>query len=120
MAELLILEFSAPSAVDIYQRVNDLLGVDPAAGTGDWPAGLIDHHAGGEGETLVVVESWESREAQDEFMRTRLGPAFGQAQAPEPTRVTWLPEVGRLAPGASAQLPQPREAAAQSREQASL
>jgi len=111
MAELLILEFSAPSAVDIYERVNELLGVDPTTGTGDWPAGMIDHHAGGEGDTLVVVESWESREAQDEFMRTRLGPAFGEAHVPEPTRVTWLPEVGRLVPGAESPVPQPREQA---------
>jgi hypothetical protein len=111
MAELLILEFTAPAAVDLYNRVSELLGVDPATGQGDWPAGMIDHHAAGEGDTLVVVESWQSREAQEEFMRDRLMPAFGEANVPQPTRVTWLPEVGRLVP-ASSSVPQPREQAA--------
>ena len=110
MAELLILEFSTPSAVDLYTKVNEHLGMDPATGQGDRPAGMIDHHAGSEGDTLVVVESWESREAQEEFMRDRLMPAFGEAHAPQPTRVTWLPEVGRLVASASA-VPQPREQA---------
>ena len=96
MAELLILEFSAPSAVELYHQVNKLLGVDPTTGRGDWPAGIIDHRAGSEGETLVVVESWESRAAQEDFMRSRLMPAFAEAHAPQPVRVTWLPEVGHL------------------------
>jgi hypothetical protein len=112
MAELLILEFSAPAAVDLYNRVNELLGVDPATGQGEWPAGMIDHHGAGEGDTLVVVESWETREAQEAFMRDRLMPAFGQANVPQPTRVTWLPEVGRLVPSTSA-VPQPREQVSQ-------
>jgi hypothetical protein len=40
-------------------------------------------------------------------MRDRLMPAFGEAHVPQPTRVTWLPEVGHLASGTSA-VPQPR------------
>jgi hypothetical protein len=111
MAELLILEFSAPAAVDLYNKVNELLGVDPTTGQGDWPAGLTEHLAGSEGDTLVVVESWESRRLQEEFMRDRLMPAFGEANVPQPTRVTWLPQVGRLVPSTSA-VPQPREQAA--------
>ncbi|HEV7211974.1 MAG TPA: hypothetical protein VGN47_09725 [Blastococcus sp.] len=94
MADLCILEFSAPEAVQIYTRVNKALGIDPSTHTGDWPRGLLSHEAGGEGDSLVVVESWESHAAQEEFMNTRLGPAFGQADAPQPTRVTWLPQVG--------------------------
>lgn len=96
MAELLILEFSAPSAVEMYNQVNKALGMDPATGSGERPAGMIDHHAGGDGDSLVVVESWESRQAQEEFMNSRLMPAFAEAHAPQPTRVTWLPEVGHL------------------------
>jgi hypothetical protein len=96
MAELLILEFSAPSAVELYNKVNTLLGVDPAGGTGEWPSGILSHHAGGENDTLVVVETWESRAAQEAFMRDRLMPAFGEANAPQPVRVTWLPEVGTM------------------------
>jgi hypothetical protein len=96
MAELLIIEFSAPSAVELYNKVNTILGVDPASGTGDWPSGILSHHAGGEGDSLIVVETWESRAAQEAFMRDRLGPAFGEAKVPEPVRVTWLPEVGKM------------------------
>jgi hypothetical protein len=99
MAELLILEFSAPSAVELYNKVNTLLGVDPATGSGDWPAGILSHHAGGEGESLIVVETWESRAAQEAFMRDRLMPAFGEANVPQPVRVTWLPEVGKMPTG---------------------
>jgi hypothetical protein len=93
MSDLLVLEFSAPEAVGIYNRINEILDIDPS-GEGGWPPGLISHEAGGEADALVVVEEWESREAQDEFMRTRLGPAFGEAHAPQPVRSTWLPAVG--------------------------
>jgi hypothetical protein len=94
MADLLIFEFSAPDAVELYNQVNKLIGIDPSTNSGDWPAGMLTHQAGGEGNGLVVVESWESREAQEEFMSARLGPALGQADVPPPTRVTWLPQVG--------------------------
>lgn len=94
MAEMLVLEFSAPDAVTMYERVNRALGVDVTSGGGDWPPGMLHHLAGGEGESLVVVESWQSREAQERFMRDRLQPAFAQAQVPQPRRVTWLPQVG--------------------------
>src|SRR3954467_8161676 len=93
MAELLILEFSHPDGVGMYQQVNKSLGIDVASGSGDWPAGLTDHHAGVDGDTFVVVQTWESRAAQDDFMRNRLGPAFAEASAPQPVRVTWLTEV---------------------------
>jgi|1185.fasta_scaffold540378_1 hypothetical protein len=94
MAELLILEFSHPDGASVYQQVNKNLGLDAATGSGEWPPGLIDHHAGVDGDALVVVEAWESRGAQDDFMRNRLGPAFAEASAPQPTRVTWLSEIG--------------------------
>jgi hypothetical protein len=99
MAEMLLFEFSAPSAVELYNEVNNLIGVDPASGAGAWPSGMLSHHAGGEGDTLIVVETWESRAAQEAFMRDRLMPAFGEANVPEPVRVTWLPEVGRMPAG---------------------
>ena len=94
MAEMCIIEFSTPGAVDMYYRVNKILGVEPGTNTGDWPDGMLSHQAGGEGDSLVVVESWENRAAQDEFMNTRLGPAFGQADVPQPSRLEWLPQVG--------------------------
>jgi hypothetical protein len=94
MSDMLVLEFSTPQAVDLYNRVNEILNIDPATDAGGWPPGLISHEAGGEADALVVVEEWDSREAQDDFMRTRLGPAFGEAKAPQPVRATWLPGVG--------------------------
>ena len=94
MADLLILEFSAPDAVGIYHQVNKLLGMDPTTSAGDWPDGLLSHQAGEAGDSLVVVESWESHAAQEEFMNSRLGPAFAEAQVPPPARATWLSQVG--------------------------
>jgi hypothetical protein len=94
MADVLILEFSAPDAVHLYEQVNKLIGVDPRSDSGGWPDGLMSHLAGGDGNHLVVVEEWESRAAQDEFMRARLQPAFAEAHVPPPARVTWLPTAG--------------------------
>jgi hypothetical protein len=94
MADLLILEFSVPQAVEVYNQVNGLLGIDPTTHAGEWPDGLLGHEAGSDGSSIVVVESWQSREAQEEFMSARLGPALRQADMPPPTRVTWLPQVG--------------------------
>lgn len=94
MAEMLVLEFSAPDAVNLYEQVNKALGVDQSSGAGDWPPGMLHHVAGGEGDSLVVVESWQSREAQEQFMRDRLQPAFAETKVPPPHRVTWLPQIG--------------------------
>lgn len=96
MAEVLVLEFTTPGAVEIYRRVNDLLGADATTGSGDWPAGLLSHVAGEAGDKLVVVEMWESKSAQEEFMHARLGPAFGQANVPQPTRVEWFALAGEM------------------------
>ena len=92
MSEAIILEFRDASP-DLYDAVNKILGLDPTSGSGDWPDGMVSH-AGAEhpdGNGLTVFEIWESREAQDAFMTSRLGPALGQAGVPEPTRVEWMP-----------------------------
>lgn len=94
MADLLVLEFSSPQATEQYNKVNGLLGVDPATGKGDWPAGIQVHVAGQDGGSLIVVEVWESQAAQEKFMAERLGPALGQAGAPEPSRVQWFSLLG--------------------------
>ena len=47
MAEVLVLEFDAEPAD--YEKVNELLGIDPASGSGEWPDGLVDH-VGAKGE----------------------------------------------------------------------
>ena len=94
MAELLVFEFSSAEAAALYQQVNGLLGVDAATGKGDWPAGIQSHVAGLDGSSLIVVEVWESKAAQEKFMADRLGPALGQAGAPQPGRVQWFSLLG--------------------------
>jgi hypothetical protein len=91
MSEALILEFRDADPA-LYEAVNSILGLDPATGAGAWPDGLLSHTAGEhlDGNGLTVFEVWESREAQDAFMTSRLGPALGQASAPEPSRVEWM------------------------------
>jgi hypothetical protein len=88
MSEVLVLEFAGVSA-DHYQAVNKILQVDSSSGEGDWPAGLHSHVAGSRDDRLVVVEVWESQDAQESFM-ARLGPALGQAGVPQPVRMDWL------------------------------
>jgi cytochrome c oxidase assembly factor CtaG len=93
MADLVVLEFSAPHAVNIYRSVNKLLGWDGVPAPEDLPAGMISHVAGEAGDKLVVVEVWESQAAQGEFMNSQLGPAFAEANVPQPSRVEWFTNI---------------------------
>jgi hypothetical protein len=89
MAELLILEFAGVDESQ-YNKVNDNLGLSPGDSSGDWPEGLTSHTGATTGTGLIVVETWESREAQDRFMTSRLGPAIQAAGITgPPTRVEW-------------------------------
>ena len=90
MAEVVVIEFSAPGAGDIYSRVNRILGWDGAPGPEVRPEGLISSIAGKSGDKLIVVEAWESREHQEKFMHSQLGPALAQANAAHPSRVEWF------------------------------
>jgi hypothetical protein len=93
MPDALILEFNGATA-DHYNEVNELLGIDPKTSEGDWPAGLISHTGAMNGETLVVFEVWDSQDSQAAFMSSRLGPALGKANVPEPSRVEWMSLLG--------------------------
>jgi hypothetical protein len=93
MSEVLILEFAGATA-DQYLAVNKILGVDAKTGEGDWPAPLQSHVASVGAAGLVVVEVWESQEAQAAFM-ARLGPALGEVGLPQPARMEWLSLLGR-------------------------
>jgi hypothetical protein len=95
MAEALIIEFKGATA-EQYAGVNDVLGIDPETGEGDWPDGLLDH-TGAFGDNLVVFELWESKEKQQAFMDARLGPALGKVGVPEPSRIEWLSVAGHHA-----------------------
>jgi hypothetical protein len=90
MAEGLILEFEGIGR-EQYDAVNERLGIAPASGEGDWPAGMLYHAGGAKQGGWVVFEVWESQEAQQRFMQERLGQALqeGGVTAP-PSRVAWI------------------------------
>ena len=92
MSEVLILEFPGATA-DQYLAVNKVLGVDAETGSGDWPGPLHSHTASAGENGLVVVEVWESQEAQAGFM-ARLGPALAQVGLPQPSRMEWQSLLG--------------------------
>lgn len=94
MAKQVILEFEGIDE-HTYHAVNTELGLDPNAGTGDWPAGLLTHSGGTTADGGVVVsEIWESQEANEAWMTGRLGAALGKVGVPEPVRVTWVDVIG--------------------------
>lgn len=92
MAEVIILEFDADPA--LYNQVNDLLGLNPETGSGDWPKGIISHVGAQTATGIVVVEVWESQADQEAFMASRLGPALAKAEVPQPKRVEWMGLLG--------------------------
>jgi hypothetical protein len=94
VADVIVLEFTAPDAVSIYNKVNHLLGWDGSSDWEHWPKGMLSHVAGELGDKLVVVEVWESKADQEEFMVSQLGPAFAKADVPQPARVEWFSNVG--------------------------
>jgi hypothetical protein len=90
MAEGLILQFDGVTR-EQYDGVNAKLGIQMYEGTGDYPKGLRWHAAGiAEDGSFVVSEVWESREAQDEFMHTRLGEALAANGVTAVPTVTWF------------------------------
>jgi hypothetical protein len=92
MAEVIVIEVDVDPA--LYPKVNAVLGLDPNTGAGDWPDGLLGHIGGGGDGTVVVVEVWESRAQQEEWMASKLGPALGQVGVPQPKRMEWLGALG--------------------------
>jgi hypothetical protein len=85
----LILQFSGMGLAE-YDRVNGLLNIDQKANTGDWPAGLLCHAAGMSDAGLVVMEVWESRDAQGRFMQERLGAALQKGGITVTPTITWV------------------------------
>ncbi len=99
MAAGLLLEFDGVGR-EQYEAVNRALGIDAATGEGDWPDGLLTHAAGAKPGGWVVMEVWESQEAQGRFMENRLGRALqeGGITGP-PSRVEWLELAAHHHPG---------------------
>ncbi|HEX2703531.1 MAG TPA: hypothetical protein VHM72_08885 [Solirubrobacteraceae bacterium] len=96
MAEVVVIEFAQPNAVEIYNSVNKELGWDGVPDAAAWPAGMLSHVSGEQGDKLIVVEVWESQAAQGEFMSSRLGPAFAAVDAPQPSRIEWFNSVNDI------------------------
>lgn len=71
---------------DGYWKVNELLGIN-RDGSGDWPDGIRSHAAGPTADGWVVVEKWESEEAQQAFLVGRLGAAIEAAGLPAPSQI---------------------------------
>ncbi len=86
----LVLQLDGQTLAD-YDRVNGLLGIDQKNNSGDWPPGLL-LHAGGTTDdgNLVVMEVWESRDAQGRFMQERLGAALQKGGVTAVPSVTWV------------------------------
>jgi hypothetical protein len=93
MSDALLYEFSGVSADD-YLAVNAKLGLDPNGGGGDWPAGMISHTGAAGTGSFFVFEVWDSKQSQEAFMESRLGPALGASGIPAPMRTEWLSVVG--------------------------
>ena len=75
------MEMDLPITADQYNAVDAAL--DPR---GDPPDGLIAHTARFDGETLKILDIWESPEAFGAFAESRLGPTIGETlgdDAPE-------------------------------------
>ena len=91
MAELLQLEFNAPGAAEMYQKVSQAIGVDHEARTG-YPKGMLSHVVGvdADGHHLVVNEVWNSKQDQESFLANRLGPALADAGVGNPSRLEWF------------------------------
>lgn len=99
MSDLLLLAFDGLDE-SVYAKVNAELGIDAATGTGNWPAGLVTHLAGkADDGKFHVVEVWESRKAQEEFMHSRLGAALAGAGVTSQPSVTWAGVTAQHNPG---------------------
>ena len=80
MAVIVEMDFEGFST-DQYDAVNDVL--DPK---GNPPDGLIAHSARLDGDTLRILDLWESPEAFGAFAESRIGPTMGETlgdDAPE-------------------------------------
>ena len=96
MPDVLILEFSEPDALALYQKVSKILEVDPSTGAGEWPPPLLHHVAGHSDDKLIVVEVWESKAAQEQFMQNDLAPAMEKAKVAPPVRAEWFSHAGEM------------------------
>jgi heme-degrading monooxygenase HmoA len=80
-----VLEFRG-GTMEQYNAVTEELGIKGEQG---WPAGVLTHAAGATADGFVVIETWESEDAWNDFFASRLRPAFekvGGVPQPDITR----------------------------------
>ncbi len=85
MSYALVLVFEGVTEAD-YWAVNAKLGIH-RDGSGDWPPGMQSHTGGPTPTGWVVIERWESKQAHEAFMTSRLGAALAGAGVPAPVQV---------------------------------
>ncbi len=89
-----LMMFEAPGmTTEQYDKVNEIMGIH---GDEDEPEGLIDHVAGMDGDTLVVVDVWESADILGRFAEERLQPAMAEAGVTPSSEPRVLPVHNRL------------------------
>jgi hypothetical protein len=85
MAYGLVLVFDGVDE-DKYWAVNEKLGIG-RDGKGDYPPGLLTHVGGPTPTGWVVIELWDTKSSQEQFMASRLGAALEAAGVPAPSQV---------------------------------
>ena len=73
---------------DTYEKIVAEMGVD-----GDAPAGLIVHVAGEVEDGTRIIDVWESEQAYEEFLSTRLRPASDRVLAGRERPASVPPEI---------------------------
>jgi hypothetical protein len=88
MPVLMIME-ARGATTDQYEKVNELMGI---RSDDDAPDGLVQHIAASDGDSLVVIDVWESPEQLQRFFEGRLAAALaGAGIDPESTPPKILP-----------------------------
>jgi hypothetical protein len=85
MSYAIVIVFEGVTEAD-YWAVNANLGIN-RDGSGEWPEGIRSHAAGPTANGWVVIEKWESKQAQEAFMAGRLGAALSTAALPAPSQI---------------------------------
>jgi hypothetical protein len=92
MPVLMVLELPG-TTTDQYDQINEALGIQSDE---DVPDGLIEHVAGSDGDTITIVDVWESEEALGDFLENRLQPAAEKVGLPGDSPPRILPVHNRL------------------------
>ena len=89
MAYAIVFEFGPEVDQKQYDAVNEKLGFDMQAGTGDLPQGLRAHAAGPLADGgWAVIELWDSKAAQESWFGGTLAGALSAVGVAAPTRLT--------------------------------